>query len=231
MEHMPRTRLYTFLFAGILITSSVGAAEVYRWVDENGEVHYSESLPPNFKENEHDVLNSSGIVVKEDLSLKPPPPKKPTEEEAKNKPQELPRDSSGLPRPKALYSEAELQRRMDNFLTLRYESEQEILDAMNVEIKQLEYDRRLLETTRQSMLDSFLGQIKQAADKQRSGLVVSEDATKEAHRLQSQLAENQSSLNALEEREISIRADFDKQLQRYRFLKEKWEKESADSSG
>jgi hypothetical protein len=226
MELKHRTALISLLFAGVMTVSAAGAAEVYRWVDENGEVHYSESLPPNFKEKGHDVLNSSGLVIDEDVSQTPPPPPPPTAEDKK----ELPRDKSGLPRPKALYSEAELQRRMDNFLMLRYDSEEEIIEAMNVEIKQLEYDRRLLQTTRASMLDSFQGEVREAADQQRAGKQVPEKVSKDLNQLHSRLAENQAELDALKQRELSIRADFDKQLVRYRVLQEEWDgDESGDS--
>ena len=225
MELMTRTRLVTLLIAGMLVAGTANAAKVYRWVDENGEVHYSESLPPDFKEEGHDVLNSRGIIVNENLSLKPPPPKEPTKEDRK----ELPRDASGLPRPKALYSEVEMQNRMDNFLMLRYESEQEITDAMNVEIKQLEYDRRLLRTTRESMLDTYRGEIKQAANRQRAGLEVPQKKSKEIKQLRSRLAESEASLNQLKERELAIRAEFGKQLERYRYLEKEWSEESSDS--
>lgn len=225
MEYKTKIRIITTLVSGMLAFTA-NAGEVYRWVDENGEVHYSESLPPDFQDKGHDVLNEQGIVVDEDLSLSPPPPEEvPDEDQLK----ELPRDSSGLPRPKQLYSEAELQNRMDNFLMLRYESEQEILDAMNIEIKQLAYDRRLLETTRQSMDEAYLGQLKQAANLQRSGKQVSEDAVREITALQASLADNASDLASLEVRENNIRADFKKQLDRYRYLVEKWAEESAES--
>lgn len=201
------------------------AAEVYRWVDENGEVHYSESLPPDFKDKGHDVLNDQGLVVDEDQKLTPqPPPDVPD----KNAPQELPRDASGLPRPKALYSEAEMQQRMDNFLMLRYESEQEITDAMDVEIKQLNYDRRLLEGSRASTEEAYRGQIRVAADRQRAGLEVPPETSQEIRKLRSNLAQNRKSLDGLQLREDSIRADFEKQLERYRVL---METESDDTSG
>lgn len=201
------------------------AAEVYRWVDENGEVHYSESLPPDFKDKGHDVLNDQGLVVDEDQKLTPqPPPEVPD----KNAPQELPRDASGLPRPKALYSEAEMQQRMDNFLMLRYESEQEITDAMDVEIKQLNYDRRLLEGSRASTEEAYRGQIRVAADRQRAGLEVPPETSQEIRKLRSNLAQNRKSLDGLQLREDSIRADFEKQLERYRVL---METESDDTSG
>jgi hypothetical protein len=226
MELTPKLQIMCLLLAGVVLAGNASAAELYRWVDENGEVHYSETLPPNFKDQGHDVLNERGIVLDEDQSLTPPPPVVvPKEDE----PQELPRDASGMRRPKALYSEAEMQRRMDNFLMLRYDSEQEITDAMNVEIKQLVYDRRLLETTRNSMLESYRGQIRQAANRQRAGQQVDEKVTLQIDQLQSRLAKNSLSLEGLEARESSIRDEFGKQLDRYRYLEEEWAEESTDS--
>ena len=210
---------------GGLLAGGAAAAEVYRWVDENGEVHYSETLPPDHQDKGHDVLNRQGMVVDEGQKLTPePPPEKPPEDE----PQELPRDASGLPRPKQLYSETEMQQRMDNFLMLRYESEQEILDAMNVEIKQLNYDRRLLEGSRASLQDAYRGQIRVAADRQRAGKPVEADAVKEINSLRNSLVKNGKSLEGLQQREDDIRTEFDKQLERYRHLVETW---SDDTSG
>jgi hypothetical protein len=226
MELTSRLQMIFLFLAGVILAGNVSAAELYRWVDENGEVHYSETLPPNFKGQGHDVLNERGIVLDEDLSLTPAPP---VVVPKKDEPQELPRDASGLRRPKALYSEAEMQRRMDNFLMLRYDSEQEITDAMNVEIEQLAYDRRLLETTRNSMLESYRGQIRQAGNRQRAGQQVDEKVTHQINQLQSRLAENSLSLEGLEARESSIRDEFGKQLDRYRYLEEEWAEESADS--
>jgi hypothetical protein len=214
------------ILLGLAVAATAHAAEVYRWVDENGEVHYSESLPPDFEDKGHDVLNERGIVTDEDLKLTPPPQVEiPEEEQLK----ELPRDSSGLQRPKQLYSDAEMQRRMDNFLMLRYNNEQEIQDAMNVEIKQLAYDRRLLETTRESMQDSYRGQIRQAANKQRAGQQVPDKTNLELNDLQMKIAENGQSLASLELREQEIRGEFKKQLDRYRYLEEQWAEESPDS--
>ena len=62
------------ILLGLAAAAAANAAEVYRWVDENGDVHYSESLPPDFEDKGHDVLNERGIVTDEDLKLTPPPP-------------------------------------------------------------------------------------------------------------------------------------------------------------
>ena len=223
MEH--RLQITFLLAAGVFLAVNASAADVYRWVDENGEVHYTQSLPPTFKDQGHDILNARGIVTDEDLSMTPSAPEDVPETEQR---QELPRDSSGMQRPKALYSEMEMQRRMDNFLMLRYSSEQEITDAMNVEIKQTDYDRRLLITTRDSMLNSYRGQIKQAANRQRAGQQVDEKVAIEVDKLQFRLVENGRFLELMEVREFAIRAKFEKQLERYRILEEAW---AGDSKG
>lgn len=223
MEH----RIKHCLFAAcclVLLGTPVLAEQVYRWVDEDGNVHYTESLPPGYKDTGHDVLNERGIVVDENQKLTPQrEPEKRDEEQIKaEEAGELPRDSSGLPRPKPLYTEEQKQRKMDNFLMLRYDSEQEITEAMNVEIKQLNYDRRLLEGSRQSMVESWRGQIREAGDKQRAGQSVSDEDVRQMYSLQTRLAENGRSLAALTAREESIREEFNSQLERYRALVEQY---------
>lgn len=37
--------------------------KLYRWVDDNGEVHYGDHVPPEFATTDRDVLNRHGITV------------------------------------------------------------------------------------------------------------------------------------------------------------------------
>ncbi len=217
MEHRPKTAsIFTLIFVlmAMLATSSTVTAKVYRWVDENGEVHYSETLPPNFNDIKHDELDSQGIVRAKDQKMTPEPPKPASTDE----PKELPRDSSGMQRSKAMYSEKELQQRMDNFLLLRYDSEQEILDAMTVEINQLEYDRILLQTSQQSMSDAYRSQIREAAARQRSGVEVDQKIISTIKDLRNRMETYQENLAKLEVRENEINKKFSTQLKRYQSL-------------
>jgi hypothetical protein len=226
MEHKISKVIFSIMLlsAAVMATGSVMAQKVYRWVDENGEVHYTQSLPPDFQDKKHDVLDERGIVREEDKSLVPaPPPPKPRKEDD---PMELPRDSSGMERPKALYSEKEMQEKMDRFLMLRYDSEQEIVDAMTVEINQLEYDRRLLQKSRDSMYEAYRGQIKQAANRQRSGTEVDSEAIASIMGLQARLESNENSLDGLKAREEDITKVFNSELERYRHLVEKWSEDA-----
>jgi hypothetical protein len=217
MEHKRKATLFftlLLLSAAILTAGSAMAAKVYRWVDENGEIHYSETLPPDFEDKKHDELDERGIVRAEDQSLVPPPP----EPEAEADPNELPRDSSGMKRPNALYTEEELQQKMDAFLLLRYDSEQEIKDAMTVEINQLEYDRILLQTAQESMSETYRGQVREAATRQRSGVEVDPKIINSIADLQARLEAYGNSLAKLQTREDKIIASFGAELERYQFL-------------
>jgi hypothetical protein len=108
------------LITGLMLAVSADA-KVYKWVDENGEVHYSESLPPDFEDKKADVLNSEGITQQKNLSLVPPPPPPKPAAGARKKPApaELPRDSSGQKRPTPRYTPEQVKQQQDALLLLR----------------------------------------------------------------------------------------------------------------
>jgi hypothetical protein len=57
------------LMLALAAGASAGAAEssgkqkLYRWVDRQGQVHYGDSVPPEYAEQDRDVLNKRGIAV------------------------------------------------------------------------------------------------------------------------------------------------------------------------
>jgi hypothetical protein len=55
--------LMLVLLAGIADAASNTAQKLYRWVDKNGQVHYGDSIPPEYAEQDRDVLNSRGLPV------------------------------------------------------------------------------------------------------------------------------------------------------------------------
>lgn len=46
-----------------LLAIPAGAQTLYKWVDENGVVHYGDSVPPEFADNEKEIVNKEGITV------------------------------------------------------------------------------------------------------------------------------------------------------------------------
>jgi len=229
MEHRTESHGYRVaalaaaLVLAALSSTAVAEKKMYKWTDEEGNVHFSESLPPDYKDEGHDIYNEDGLLIGEDEKLTPeytPPPEE-AEEEPEEELPELPRDASGLPRGTSLFTASEKQQKMDSFLMLRYESEQEIKEEMDLDINQLDYDRRLLKGSIDSMHDAYLGEIRIAANKQRAGLDVDNAEARKISRHKLGIEDNQRKLEALNDRENEIRQEFQERLDRYRYLMER----------
>lgn len=52
--------------------SSSGKAVTYRWVDDQGVVHYGDSVPPQYAQKEHTELNAQGVELKRSDAEKTP---------------------------------------------------------------------------------------------------------------------------------------------------------------
>ena len=53
--------------AAVLLAAAAGptvAAQLYRWVDEEGNVHYTDSLPPSASRQGHTELSETGVTVR-----------------------------------------------------------------------------------------------------------------------------------------------------------------------
>ena len=51
------------LLAGAAAAQSDKQKKLYRWVDENGQVHYGDSVPAEYAEQDREVLNRQGVPV------------------------------------------------------------------------------------------------------------------------------------------------------------------------
>lgn len=67
-----RLRIGALALCGVLALSSVaalaapndeGSVRVYKWTDEQGIVHYGDSVPPQFSQDSRDVLNGEGVKI------------------------------------------------------------------------------------------------------------------------------------------------------------------------
>jgi hypothetical protein len=46
--------------------------KLYRWVDKNGQVHYGDSIPPEYAEQDRDILNRQGVRIGHEEGLVTP---------------------------------------------------------------------------------------------------------------------------------------------------------------
>jgi hypothetical protein len=71
------SRIFTLMFTLILATAGghgAFAAKLYRWIDSEGQLHYGDSIPPEYSKRDRDVLNERGVKID---TL----PRQPTEQE------------------------------------------------------------------------------------------------------------------------------------------------------
>jgi len=179
------------------------SGEVYRWINDAGEVIFSPTLPPEAAGKPYEVLRN-GIVVRR--VLEPETAARPAPEVEKK--DEL------VP----IYSPEQKRQMEDRLLMLKYKSEEEIVEQMEIELDHLKYDFRLLENTAASLSKSLDQLITSAANRQRAGLEIEADQRGQIEGLRQRMARNESELEKLRERSQVIRDRFQREIDRYREL-------------
>lgn len=58
------TQLSLLALLASVLTVPVAEARLYKWVDENGKVHYGDKIPPEYARQERKILNEQGVEVK-----------------------------------------------------------------------------------------------------------------------------------------------------------------------
>jgi Domain of unknown function (DUF4124) len=64
-------RMWKVILPAVLLALAAGAAgaqsdkqkKLYRWVDKDGQVHYGDSVPAEYAEQDRDILNKQGVSV------------------------------------------------------------------------------------------------------------------------------------------------------------------------
>lgn len=51
------------LMALVVAPATLAQKKLYRWVDDKGNIHYGDHVPPQFATNDRDVLNQHGVTV------------------------------------------------------------------------------------------------------------------------------------------------------------------------
>lgn len=135
-------RTASSLLVLVLLAAGAAHAAMYRWVDSNGRVHYSDTLPPTYQKSGAAEMNKQGTVIKR------------TQSEAERR-AEAERQAE-LARLKA---EQARQAQLDRALTQTYTSEAEIDLARD---RALEHHRLLIKSAqiRAEAVNATLAELK-----------------------------------------------------------------------
>jgi hypothetical protein len=205
---MLKTAITTgFLVA--LITSAAFAAEherVYRWVDEEGQVHYGDSIPPEYSDLPKQVLNEHAVTVDHLEGRK-------TEEQLAAEAQA-----------KELEMQKELQLRADKALLATYLSVEEIVMHRDRRIELFQAQARVTELYLRN-LERRLTKLKRDAAKYRpynedpDAPLISQDLVADINETQDTIARHQKNLLKFQEDEQQMVARFEGDINRFKALK------------
>lgn len=208
----PMTRQYFSLpvLAIIVLTllpwpGSPLAAKTYRWVDRDGQIHYSDHIPPQEVDRGYSIINEQGVKVDSVGRVK-------TEQEAEEERrlQQQREEQERLAREKILY---------DQILLDTYTRVSDLEETRDRYIASLEGQIKVSEH-KLGNLNRELEKLSQnAANLERDGKTVPDDLSKDITSLQAQVERENSFIHTQRMQQQEVREKFAADIQRFKELK------------
>ncbi len=198
--------LIATLFIVSTLATTVEAAKLYKWVDEEGHTHYSDKLPPTEVKRERSQLDEHGVTIDHVDAAKTPEQLRQEAEEER-----LRREQEKL---------AEKQRQEDRVLLRTFRSEDDIIMARDGQIQAVDTYIRVTESNIKRLKHTLTEMQKNAAELELSGQAISPSYRKDIESKRQALKDSYQSIVQHEEEKNRIRQSFAKDLKRFRELKQ-----------
>ena len=198
----PRSCLSLLLATSLLLCSAIAdAGPLYRWVDDEGKVHYGDSIPPQYVQKGYRVVSEQGITV---YTIKPaseiPPPIEEKEEKG--------------PPPLSNYERG---------LLATYTNEDELLQAKARKLADIDAIITLTRENRQLLENQFRQYTREAGDFERRGQQVPEQLRQDIVTIQNKMADIDKTIERYKAQKEEEAQRFDNDLDHYRALKSREE--------
>ena len=197
-----KIKTQTLITCGLLLTSSMASAGLYRWVDDKGEVHFSDKVPAAASKKVHTKIDKSGFSQKE---LDP---------EAKIKKQ-LELEKIALEKAeqekieKKLREKRALERKRDHYLLSTYENKEELIKSFKTKIKMLEGNSAILLAHKKRLEKKLL------TLKSKPGFVNAKNKDTKIVSIEKTIDQYNKALIENDKELVSLNSDFDVDLKRY----------------
>lgn len=195
-----------FFILGSLAAHAGEHERVYRWVDADGQIHYGDSVPPEFSDLPKQVLNEHAVTVDEIEGRK-------TEEQL-----------AAEARAKELEVQKELQLRADKALLATYLSVEEIIMHRDRRIELFQAQSRVTELYLRN-LERRLTKLKREAARYRpysedpDAPLINEDLVADINETQSTIGRHQENLLKFQQDEQQMVSRFEGDINRFKALK------------
>jgi hypothetical protein len=205
---MLKTAITTgFIIAAMSFTAFASEHDrVYRWVDEDGQVHYGDSIPPEYSDLPKQVLNEHAVTVEHLEGRK-------TEEQL-----------AAEAKAKELEMQKELQLRADKALLATYLSVEEIVMHRDRRIELFQAQSRVTELYLRN-LERRLTKLKREASRYRpysedpDAPMISDDLVADINETQETIQRHEKNLMKFREDERQMVARFEGDINRFKALK------------
>lgn len=198
---------------GIILLASLGllslpADAIYRWLDDEGNVHYGDRVPAEYAQQERRVLNERGRTVKVYEAAKTP------EEIADHERLEAIRAEEE----RAERARNKRQAAYDRSLLATYSNEKDMYQARDGRTSAVEALIQLTQSRIKSMNRRLATLNEEAADFERSGKKLPKSLAQQIANLQNQIRENKAFVITKDDEKITLGQKFEKDILRYREL-------------
>ena len=200
----------TLIIAGLLLVPSADAQKLYRWVDKDGKVHYSDTVPPSEVDKARDELNGQGRTVGSVTRAMTTEEQAVVDAAAKTEAEQR----------KAREAEAH----MDSVLLTSYEQEADLTRAYD---ERFDLVKQSIESARvgiRSQENSLAQMLAHAANLERGGKPISDSVKSQISISRKQVAEQAEYLHKREAEQSVLQTEYDTTLARYRRIKAAQEK-------
>lgn len=181
------------------------AGKLYKWVDEKGQVHYGDSIPPEYAEQGRSELNKQGMTVKKTDAAKTPEQLAEEERQQQLKAEEKKR--------------AEEQAAYDQTLLRTYSSEDDIIRSRDQKLAALDTTLSITQGNLSTVTKQLNELNKRAEGLQGAGKPLPEKLQKDISALEARRQQYQDFIQAKQAEQDKIREKTEAELTRYREIR------------
>lgn len=198
-------RRHAFILAATLLIPGIAASQtVYKWVDEDGEVHYSQSLPPERTDEAHEQLASDGRITARIERA-------PSREERERLAEELAREADEQER-------ARIRASQDRLLLAAYPTEEDLVRSMQAELGRIDSELLSLHASLESARGYFSELVTRAAERERRAEPVPEELAERIQSARATIERLSGQVSRARERRARREAEYRDDLARYRAI-------------
>ena len=203
---MPSLRYLLPLLLFALASGPAAAQKVYKWVDENGQVHYGDKVPPEYANQDREILNKQGLAVGREEGLE-------TAEEARIREEREKQERA-----------AEDRAQRDRMLVTTYQNVDEIEELRARRLDQIDAQLVIQEQSLASLKARHAEQVRRAsryapANTDPRAPPMPEGMADDIKRAESDIRTQQVNLDKRRNERAALNKQFDADVARYKELK------------